>query len=220
MEQQSEIQLDISDSMNTQETKLPKRSLGHARMVFYQEKYNKASTFGERVGNVKSICAEISGIHPEEKIKEPCKIAQDFVNYDNNNKRGGWIVYAESLLEGFDMRESKEKTTPMELNLKLKKDIGQSLKDAVKFQQLFGIYAHPITSHLDAAKRILRYVKESLSHGLWYKSTGSAVVSWCNKKQDVVLSTTEAEYISATMAGQRVYFPENIARRHVPKSRL
>ena len=41
-------------------------------MVFYQEKYNKASTFGERVGNVKSICAEISGIHPEEKIKEPC----------------------------------------------------------------------------------------------------------------------------------------------------
>ena len=37
-------------------------------------------------------------------------------------------------------------------------------------------------------------------------STGSAVVSWCNKKQDVVLSTTEAEYISATMAGQECIF--------------
>lgn len=142
----------------------------------------------------------------------------------------------------------------MEPNLKLKKDEGEALKDAIKFRQLVGslIYLtitrpeisysvgvvsqfmqNPTTSHLNTAKRILRYVKGSLSHGLRYKrcdtfllsgftdanwagdthdrrstsgycfSTGSAVVSRCIKKQDVVsLSTTEAEYIAATMAAQ------------------
>ena len=162
--------------------------------------------------------------------------------------------YAKSLLERFGMGESKEMATPMEPNLKLQKDEGKLLKDAKKFRQLVGclIYLtitrpeisysvsvvsqfmqNPRTSHLDAAKRILRYVKGSLNHGLWYKrcenfllngftdadwagnasdrhstsgycfSTGSAVISWSSKKQDVVaLSSTEAEYVSATMAAQ------------------
>ncbi|XP_016555217.2 secreted RxLR effector protein 161-like [Capsicum annuum] len=92
---------------------------------------------------------------------------------------------------------------------------------------------NPTTSYLNTAKRIFHYMKGSLSHGLWYKrcdtfllsgftdanwagdtydhrstlgycfSTGSTVVSWCSKKQDLIsLSTTEAEYIAATMAAQ------------------
>ncbi|XP_071708375.1 secreted RxLR effector protein 161-like [Rutidosis leptorrhynchoides] len=74
----------------------------------------------------------------------------------------------------------------------------------------------PTNVHLDAAKRILRYVKGSMGHGLWYKkcddvllngfvdadwmgdandshstlgycfNMSSAVISWCSKKQDVV----------------------------------
>ena len=98
-------------------------------------------------------------------------------------------AYTKKLLQRFGMGESKEKATPMEPNLKLKKDEGQSLKDAIKFRQLVGslIYLtitrpeisysvgvisqfmhNPTTSHLDVAKKILRYVKGSLSHGLWY----------------------------------------------------
>uniref|UniRef100_A0A3Q7GEK1 Reverse transcriptase Ty1/copia-type domain-containing protein n=1 Tax=Solanum lycopersicum TaxID=4081 RepID=A0A3Q7GEK1_SOLLC len=118
------------------------------------------------------------------------------------------------------------------------KDEGQSLKDAMMFRQLVGsliyltitrpeicysvgVFMHsPTTFHLDAGKRILRYVKGSLSHGLWYKrcamyllgkftdanwagdsndrrstlgncfSTRSPVVSWCSKKQDIVALST------------------------------
>ncbi|XP_037496769.1 uncharacterized mitochondrial protein AtMg00810-like [Jatropha curcas] len=173
--------------------------------------------------------------------------------------------YAKSLLERFGMGESKEMATLMEPNLKLTKDEGKLLKDAKKFRQLVGclIYLtitrpeisfsvsvvsvvsqfmqNPRTSHLDAAKRILCYVKGSLSHGLWYKrcekfllvgftdadwaanasdrhstsgycfNTGSAVISWSSKKQDVVaLSSTESEYVAATMAAQECIWLKSI----------
>ncbi|KAK2996300.1 hypothetical protein RJ639_026501 [Escallonia herrerae] len=159
----------------------------------------------------------------------------------------GYLVsqraYAKSLLECFSMGESKEKATPMEPNLKLKKDKGKPLKSARKFRQLVGslIYLtitrleisysvsvvsqfmqNPRTPHLEAARRILHYVKGTLNYGLLYKrcdnfvlsaftdtdwagdtndrhstsgyyfNTGSAAVSWCSKKQDIViLSSTE-----------------------------
>lgn len=162
--------------------------------------------------------------------------------------------YAKSLLERFGMGESKEMATPMEPYLKLTKEEGELLKDARRFRQLVGslIYLtitrpeiaysvsvisqfmqNPRTHHLEAAKRILRYIKGSIAHGLMYKkgndfvlrgftdadwagdavnrrstsgycfNLGSAVVSWCSKKQSTVaLSSTEAEYMAATMAAQ------------------
>lgn len=91
----------------------------------------------------------------------------------------------------------------------------------------------PCIGHLVAAKRVLRYVKGTINFGLMYKeklpselygfvdadwagdindrrsttgycfSIGSAVISWCSKKQtSLALSTCEAEYIAATMAAQ------------------
>ncbi|KAF2320610.1 hypothetical protein GH714_029009 [Hevea brasiliensis] len=98
--------------------------------------------------------------------------------------------YAEELLQRFGMGKSKEKATPMEPHLKLMKNEGQELKDAGKLKQLVGslIYLttirpeiaysvgvisqfmqNPRTSHLDAAKRILRYVKGTTNYGLLYK---------------------------------------------------
>ncbi|KAK2991021.1 hypothetical protein RJ640_005503 [Escallonia rubra] len=181
-----------------------------------------------------------------------------FLGLEVERSEDGFFVsqkgYAKSLLERFSMGEAKEMATPMEPYLKLKKGEGQLLKDARKFRQLVGslIYltitrpdiAYPVgvisqfmqtprTPHLDAAKRIMRYVKGSLGYGLMYKkggnfllsgfsdadwagdendrhsttgycfNMGSAAISWCSKKQpSVALSSTEAEYIAATMATQ------------------
>jgi hypothetical protein len=86
----------------------------------------------------------------------------------------------------------------------------------------------PKQSHLLAVKRIFRYLKETMTYGLWYprnqnfqltayldadwancvderKRTsgafflGDSLVAWISKKQiSISLSTTEAEYIAAT----------------------
>ncbi|KAL0301535.1 UNVERIFIED_CONTAM: Secreted RxLR effector protein, partial [Sesamum radiatum] len=156
-------------------------------------------------------------------------------------KCGGYFMsqkgYAASLLTRFHMEDSKEKTTPMEPNIKLARNEGKSLKDATFFRQLVGSLFYltiirpdiafsvgvisqfmdqPCEIHLIAAKRILRYIKNTLSYGLMYEQSksfslsgfvdvdwagdvndrrstmgfcfkiGSAAISWCSKKQTTV----------------------------------
>ncbi|KAL4580624.1 hypothetical protein LXL04_016824 [Taraxacum kok-saghyz] len=79
---------------------------------------------------------------------------------------------------------------------------------------------NPKASHLTAVKQIFRYLRATMTLGIWYTSSDEAdhggckidrkstsggcqflreiLVSWSSKKQSFVsLSTTEAEYISA-----------------------
>lgn len=117
-----------------------------------------------------------------------------FLGLEGEKAYQGYFVsqkgYAKSLLERFGMGNSKEMATPMESNLKLRKDEGKLLKEGKKFRQLVGSLIYlTITrpkisyvvgvvsqfmqdlrfSHLDIAKRILRYMKGYLDHGLLYK---------------------------------------------------
>ena len=106
------------------------------------------------------------------------------------------------------------------------------------------------SNHWEAVKRILRYVRGTLDHGIFYqanipinlvgytdsdlvgsvddsKSTsgyifnlGSGAISWCSKKQPIVaLSTIEAEYIAASIAGSQLLWLRGILEElnHVQK---
>ncbi|XP_071726779.1 uncharacterized mitochondrial protein AtMg00810-like [Rutidosis leptorrhynchoides] len=124
-----------------------------------------------------------------------------FLGLEVDKLENGYFIsqrdYARSLLEHFNMGESKPITTPMEPNLKMKKDQGKELKDVKLFRQMVesliyltiprpkiaysvGIVSQfmqcPTNVHLDAAKRILRYVKGSIGHGLWYKKCDNVLL--------------------------------------------
>ena len=149
--------------------------------------------------------------------------------------------YAKKLLGRFGMTNCSDIATPVEVNAKLLQDEGEELEDKVMYRQLVGslIYltltrpdiAHgvgvvsrfmqrPRRPHLDAIRRILRYVQGTLSFGIFYEagkknelvgfcdadyagdlstrrsttgyvfSLGSGAISWCSKRQPTVSLST------------------------------
>ncbi|KAK2993342.1 hypothetical protein RJ640_002711 [Escallonia rubra] len=161
--------------------------------------------------------------------------------------------YAKDLLIRFGLFGSNVIETPMEVNANLHMDEGEDIKDPTKYRQLIGSLIYltltrpdiaqavgmvsrfmqaPKKPHLEAARRILKYLQGTIDFGIMYrrggykingfcdadyagdKSTrrsttgycfnlGSGAISWCSKRQPTVsLSTTEAEYRAAAMAAQ------------------
>lgn len=151
------------------------------------------------------------------------------------------VKYAKELIKKFDLTESKSMPTPMSSTLKLDKDVeGQSV-DIKKYRGMIGsllyltasrpdimfavclcarFQSDPKESHLKAVKRIIRYIKGTITLGLFYpkdnsftltaycdadfggcktdrKSTsgtcfllGSSLVAWSCKKQNSIALST------------------------------
>ncbi|GAU44417.1 hypothetical protein TSUD_100640 [Trifolium subterraneum] len=95
--------------------------------------------------------------------------------------------YVEDILKRFHMSNCNPAITPMETGLKLSKITNEELVDSTLYKQIIGslrylcntridichsvgllsrFMSEPRTSHLTAAKRVLRYVKGTSSHGI------------------------------------------------------
>ncbi|GJR96347.1 hypothetical protein Tco_0268521 [Tanacetum coccineum] len=79
------------------------------------------------------------------------------------------------MLKKFRLEDSKPMKTPMSMKTKLKKDKEGESVDNTKYRE------DPKTSHLEAVKRIFRYVKGTTHLGLWYpKGSGIETIVYAD----------------------------------------
>nr|GEV15834.1 hypothetical protein [Tanacetum cinerariifolium] len=86
--------------------------------------------------------------------------------------------YIKEMLKKFGLEDSKPMKTPMSSDTKLTKDEEYESVDSTKYR---GMIEAPKTSHLEAVKRIFRYIKGTMHFGLWYpKGTGIEIVVYAD----------------------------------------
>lgn len=168
-----------------------------------------------------------------------------FLGLELHYEEGGFILHQEryciNLLKKFGMLACKPIETPMENTVKLCVDKGKELEDPTMYRQIIGslIYLtltrpdisfevgvlsrymqNPRKPHLDAVRRVLRYVKGTLGYGIKFNQgeklelvgycdadyagdldtrrsntgyvfmLGQSAVAWCSKRQPTVALST------------------------------
>ncbi|GJZ65756.1 retrovirus-related pol polyprotein from transposon TNT 1-94 [Tanacetum coccineum] len=152
------------------------------------------------------MCDEFAKImHDEFEMSMMCKLKfflgqqikqMEDVIFFNQSK------YIKEMLKKFGLKESKPMKTPMSSDTKLTKDEECELVDSTKYRGMIGSLLYltasrpdimfsvclcarfqeaPKTSHLEAVKRIFRYIKGTTHLGLWYpKGTNIEIVVYAD----------------------------------------
>ncbi|RVX19793.1 Retrovirus-related Pol polyprotein from transposon RE1 [Vitis vinifera] len=135
--------------------------------------------------------------------------------------------YASDLVATAGLQGATSVDTPMELNVKLRKEESDLLVDPSLYRKLVGSLVYltitrpdisfsvqqvsqflqtPRHLHLAAVCRIIRYVQGTSTRGLFFPAgnstrLGDALISWKSKKQDrISKSSTESEYRAMSLA--------------------
>ncbi|GKB34442.1 hypothetical protein Tco_0879384 [Tanacetum coccineum] len=116
-------------------------------------------------------------------------------------------MYIKEMLMKSGLEDSKSTKTPMSTEIKLTKDDEADSVDSTKYRGAC-FQENPKTTHLEAVKRIFRYIRSTTHLGLWYsKGTGRVTIVYAEsdraKQTALAISTTEAEYVSAEKACQQ-----------------
>lgn len=135
-----------------------------------------------------------------------------FLGIEFQNTSDGVLLsqkkYASDVLKRFNMQHCNGAATPAEAGLWLDKNVDEPEVDATKFRQVVGalrylcntrpdiafsvglisrVMDRPRTSHLAAAKRILRYVKDTMAYGILLPSK-------CRENEKGLYGFTDADW--------------------------
>ncbi|GKE16517.1 hypothetical protein Tco_1424094 [Tanacetum coccineum] len=85
-------------------------------------------------------------------------------------------MYIKEMLMKFGLEDSKSTKTPMSTEIKVTKDDKADSVDITKYQGA-SFQENPKTTHLEAVKRIFRYIRSTTHLGLWYSNgTGRVTI--------------------------------------------
>ncbi|GJV65442.1 hypothetical protein Tco_1476270 [Tanacetum coccineum] len=131
----------------------------------------------------------IHNIHPKSQILGDPKSAVQTRSKDK---------YVAEILKKFDLVNAKAVITPMETKVALTKD-----EEAINVDVTLKI------SHLNAVKRIFKYLKGKPNLGLWYPRESPFDLEAFSGSDYVATSTTEAEYVAAANCCGQVLWVQN-----------
>eukprot|EP00253_Pinus_taeda_P035932 PITA_35932 len=191
-------------------------------------------------GNDEYLIKNFKSVMKEEFEMTDMGLLRYFLGIEVDQNENGIFIsqarYVNEVLGRFNMQECKATITPMVMGLKLSKEDSSKDFDPSLYKSIVGSLMYltatrpdimfavslisrfmerPKEAHWQAAKKILRYVKDDWKSTSGYVfHMGSGGISWASKKQSIVaLSTAEAEYVAATAAAYQAVWMRRMLRR-------